>query len=306
MELLRVLATVAVCRLPSPAASLVLRAFRRVSHLTSFARIYEIETRAGRMRLNGFETTNVFPLLFKTWEPAISELIAAAIKSGDLFLDVGAHIGYYSLLAHKHGAEVVAFEPAEATYNKLTWNAELNGLPTSGLYKLAIGDAEGEAQLFNFDAANTGKATLSRRHEGEAAVETVKVVRLDSFAEQLSRARVIKIDIEGLELAPLFQLSMNIRDLRSDVVIISEMNAARGDRSNPETWQKIVHDFLAAGFRFYEIENSYHVKHYRDGRWILRELTDVVGEVKSRTLDIVICQTLPDLSKSRLVNISAP
>ena len=117
----------------------------------------------------------------------------ASLGPGDLFLDVGANIGGYSVWAGELGAEVISFEPAEDTYSILVDNVALNGYPIRAL-QAAAGERCGIAKF------TTGLDGLNRL-DPEGATET-KVVTIDS----LIGTRVVagmKVDVEGFEIEVL-------------------------------------------------------------------------------------------------------
>jgi FkbM family methyltransferase len=127
------------------------------------------------------------------------------IKPGDVVLDVGANIGYFSLLCAKwlrgRGA-VYALEPFPSTMRRLERNLELNP-KLSSLVRLratAISDFVGSISMSTPDEGNSGCNYLSECGDGDMAVTT-----LDAFAQQecFSRIDLIKVDVEGSEVALL-------------------------------------------------------------------------------------------------------
>lgn len=118
------------------------------------------------------------------------------LREGDLFLDVGANVGSYSVLAGKvAGARVVAFEPVPATFEALRHNLALNAL--DGLVsarRLALG-ARASSVRFSTDR-DCMNAVVTAEYSG-ASVE-VQVVPLDDLPEA-AHASLWKVDVEGFE-----------------------------------------------------------------------------------------------------------
>jgi FkbM family methyltransferase len=155
------------------------------------------------------------------WEPNLTAAFARALSPGDICLDVGAHIGYYTLLAARlvgpHG-HVYAFEPSPGSYRRLRANLGLNGFENVTALQLAVGEHEGRAVLYEGPATNSGLATLSpalaAKGTTPAREVNVEVAPATSVlaAGDLARVRVIKIDVEWHELevlrslTPLFEL----------------------------------------------------------------------------------------------------
>ncbi len=142
----------------------------------------------------------------KLYEPE-SNFIVDHLRPGDLFLDCGAHIGWYSVLAGSLGAEVHAFEPRDSHYEQILRNQKLNGLSNLHAHHAAVGKEEGTAKLYHCndnDACNSlWDAGLHPRHvktrTEPCIIQDTKVVRLSPFVAPPPRRTWIKIDTEGCE-----------------------------------------------------------------------------------------------------------
>jgi tRNA/tmRNA/rRNA uracil-C5-methylase (TrmA/RlmC/RlmD family) len=76
------------------------------------------------------------------WDKVISAEITSRLKQGDVFLDIGANIGYFSILAStilKGSGEVHSFEPIKSVFNQLKDNIELNELKNVNIHNFALG-----------------------------------------------------------------------------------------------------------------------------------------------------------------------
>jgi FkbM family methyltransferase len=139
------------------------------------------------------------------FEPFETELLLNEVRPGDTVLDVGAHIGYYTLLfARRVGptGRVFAFEPDPANFALLRQNVALNGYHNVVLCPLAVSDRPGPARLFH-SPDNAGDHRLHDPTGGRPAVE-VQAVRLDRYFERYAGTiDVIKMDIQGSEGAAL-------------------------------------------------------------------------------------------------------
>jgi FkbM family methyltransferase len=145
--------------------------------------------------------------------PAVEALLAeVARRKPDLFLDIGANLGTYSLAVAMQGLcpRICAFEPDPLNRAQLCANLFLNGLAERvEVFPEAVSDAAGVATLSaQRDAGNlsTGQSTLERHLEGTARVEgiAVRTLTLDEAFPGLSGASVmVKMDIEGHEAAAL-------------------------------------------------------------------------------------------------------
>ncbi len=119
------------------------------------------------------------------------------LRAGDLFVDVGANVGSYTILACSvAGARGYAFEPVPETHARLVRNLRLNCLEEKVVYpNIAIGNVDGRLS-FTADG-DTVNHVLS---DGEACASTVTVdvTTLDAMLSNESPA-FIKIDVEGFE-----------------------------------------------------------------------------------------------------------
>jgi FkbM family methyltransferase len=147
--------------------------------------------------------------LHDNWEPVTTDLILAVLKPGDCFVDVGANIGWFTVLAaHRAGesGRVFAFEPRPDCFERLSDSLRLSGLDgRCRLEAVALGDRDGRLNLASIPAEhNPGHSFLitGDMPEGAEAVVLTDVRTLDSYAIQ-ERVRVIKIDVEGAELQVL-------------------------------------------------------------------------------------------------------
>jgi FkbM family methyltransferase len=126
--------------------------------------------------------------------------VCHVLRPGDLFVDVGANVGSYTVLASGvAGAQTICFEPIVSTFKSLLDNIRLNHL--EGVVKaLNTGVGEYKAELaFVSDAGAMNRVAVESDHHSHT--EMVRVVALD---ESLERSpTLIKIDVEGWELAVL-------------------------------------------------------------------------------------------------------
>lgn len=155
------------------------------------------------MFLDGGDPRNI--ALYGVHEPFGTELVTCEVKSGDVVLDLGAHIGYYTLLLAKlvgpHG-KVFAFEPEPGNFAVLRRNVKLNRCGNVVLSRKAAYNQNKIVKLYLCDL-NSG---MHRLHESVHCNRTIDVegVRLDDyFSGQDIRFDFIKLDVEGAELSAL-------------------------------------------------------------------------------------------------------
>jgi FkbM family methyltransferase len=130
-----------------------------------------------------------------------------AIRPGDVVLDVGAHIGSFTIKAAREAGPtggVVSFEPSAENFSLLSRNVEANSCANIRLYKVAVGSQPGTAQLQLHRRRGTNSLYPHPTSE-PIGVEEVAVRTIDSVADELNLKRVdfMKIDVEGAELEVL-------------------------------------------------------------------------------------------------------
>ncbi len=156
-------------------------------------RTNEITVNGYKMILDKNDTMQIslFP-----YEPIETELVKQHVKEHDIVVDVGANIGYYTLLMGKLKATVHSFEPEPNNFALLKKNVELNYLTNVILYNKAVSNTNGKEKLVLADHG-TGQHKLGNSKFGsktmDVEVTTIKLEHID-FA---------KIDVEGAELLVL-------------------------------------------------------------------------------------------------------
>jgi FkbM family methyltransferase len=164
------------------------------------------------MQLDPSDHVSINLLVSGYWETGTWSLIDKHFKAGGTFIDVGAHIGYYSLKAASiagSGGRVIAIEPNPDTLVKLRNNIRLSGATTINVLPIACSDKVGELELFAGSTSNTGVASFSRENAQQAGPGgqhfRVQTRPLDSIVREsaVSRVDVIKLDVEGAELMVL-------------------------------------------------------------------------------------------------------
>jgi len=137
------------------------------------------------------------------YEETQTEVIKKILKKGEIVLDVGAHIGYYTLLFSKligDKGKVFAFEPGPDNFALLKKNVEINGYRNVVLENKAISDKNGKTKLFLAEK-NTGDNRIFDNGEYHQSLD-VDTITLDDyfknnrFGNQIS---LIKMDIQGSE-----------------------------------------------------------------------------------------------------------
>jgi FkbM family methyltransferase len=184
-----------------------------------------------------------------SYEPNLSELIRRELRPGDVYVDIGAHVGIHALVAARDlqrlgEGHVFAFEPTTDSANRLAKAAERNGIRNLTLVRAAVGETAGRIELraggpFGADIPGMRSAFLPGR-----VVESVPVVCLDRWARDTSLTRVdlIKLDIEGGELAALVGMRETLARLRPRLLLVevNPVTLARAGVTKEELYSELA------------------------------------------------------------------
>jgi FkbM family methyltransferase len=159
----------------------------------------------------------ILRILGGTYEPEQTRLFQQRITAGATVLDIGAHVGYYTLLASAlvgPNGRVVAFEPNPENHGFLRRHMRLNDVTNVTMEDVAVSDSTGTASFAFGTGSGTGRLA-------EHGVLEVRTVRLDEYCrEQGVEPDVLKIDVEGAELTVLRGADEVIRS-RHPVIFLS-------------------------------------------------------------------------------------
>jgi FkbM family methyltransferase len=145
-------------------------------------------------------------IYYGLYDPDESALLPSLLKDGDVFLDVGANVGYYTLLASQlvgaPGA-VHAFEPVPGTFAVLARNVADARLANVHLNPKAVSDGTADRLVLYVPRADTSTGWASIQVTDPSAHETVSIeaISLDRYVERagIGRVALVKMDIEGAE-----------------------------------------------------------------------------------------------------------
>ena len=139
-----------------------------------------------------------------SWEPLETSLFLEHVKEGDTIVDVGANIGYYTVLGAQavgSSGRVYAFEPDPSSFGYLERNVEVNGYKNVVLEQKALTNKPGTLRLY-LATSNLGDHRIYPT--GDRAYVEVEGVTLDDYLEGLERnVDFIKIDTQGAEVVIL-------------------------------------------------------------------------------------------------------
>lgn len=149
------------------------------------------------------------------WEAEETDFIRSALRAGQVFIDVGANIGYFTLLAAKivgeHGS-VPSIEPNSFAASRVREHLNQNNLQNVFLERVACSDCEQVGILYLDNKSNCAASSLSSKNAAGLGV-SVKCRTVDQLVKKyrLKRVDLIKIDVEGAELSVLRGMASTLK-----------------------------------------------------------------------------------------------
>ncbi len=196
------------------------------------------------------------------YDPNIVVVINTLLSKGSVFIDVGANMGYFSLLASsvvdKFG-HIIAIEPSSRDYARLVDNVKINNLTNIiSTYHIAISDVSGSAKLAvaceERSALNTLGSEFSFKGVDKLEIENVRVLSIDELVSdtKLTRVDVLKLDIEGSELKALQGARNVIEKFRPAIMLGVNENSLKACGTDHKEIQQILKEMRYRAYKLVE------------------------------------------------------
>jgi FkbM family methyltransferase len=213
-------------------------------------------------------------------ERNIGALIKENLKEGDVFVDVGANIGYFTIMAAKvvgQVGRVIAFEASPNTTKLLEKNLNANQLKNVDVRNIAISQEHGKVKIYNSGAAHIGQGSILETRGGSVEAEVTSMpLNADTIGVDVSRIRLIKIDVEGAEKFVVAGMVGLLNDPKFNGDIILEIAPEDLDVSVEE----FLKPFTSRGYKIFLVPNKQNLRHYFEPKELM---SWVPVEVKSIT-----------------------
>lgn len=190
------------------------------------------------------------------YEPLETELVNKEVKKGNAVLDIGANIGYYTLIFAKlvgEDGKVFAFEPDPTNFALLKKNVEMNGYKNVMLVQKAVSNKTGKLKLYLCED-KPGDNRIYNSHDRRKSIE-IAAIRLDDyFGRHNLKIDFIKMDIQGAEGGAI-QGMLNLLKKNKTVKIVTEFWPVGLKRFgiDPDEYLKLL---IELGFKLYEINEQ--------------------------------------------------
>jgi len=180
----------------------------------------------------------------RTHEPHVTRVIRALLQPGTVMIDIGANIGYYTLLAAARigsTGKVIAFEPNVDNCTLLHKSLQANNFANVVLHNVAVAEVEGVVSLHISDSNGSivPDHLLARPYH-------VRTVRLDDVLRDETRIDLIKMDIEGAEGRALQGMHRVIQ--RCAPMIVTELHPAALQAVSHMTPEEYLNALRALGY----------------------------------------------------------
>ncbi|MEM5793038.1 MAG: FkbM family methyltransferase [Candidatus Aenigmatarchaeota archaeon] len=190
------------------------------------------------------------------YEELQTNFLKKEIKKGFVVLDIGAHIGYYTLIFAKFvgkSGKVYAFEPDPTNFSLLKKNIEINGYDNVVLIKKAVSNKNGKIKLF-LSEKNTVDHRIYESGDDRKFIE-IESIKLDDFFENYKgEVNFIKMDIQGAEWMAISGM-LKLLEKNPKIKIISEFWPFGLKNSGIEPFDYLKF-FINSGFKIYEINEQ--------------------------------------------------
>lgn len=221
------------------------------------------------LRLDLSQGLDLRIFIFDEWEPVLSQYMDRSLTDGDIVIDVGANIGYFSsLAAAKIGdaGRVYSIEASPSISETLRLNT-VEVFDNVTVIQAAVSNEVSTVKFFLRKDNNRGGSTIMasalRGHSAyvEAEVQCAPLADLMPL-EDIIRARVIKIDVEGAEGKVVDGMRDIIPKVSDETEFLIEVNP-KILQDNGSSADELLDHFFRCGFRGYLLQNEYNDRFYQ-------------------------------------------
>ena len=190
-------------------------------------------------------------------------------KNAKIIVDIGANVGYYSLIASKNvqrnKGRIYAFEPVSKTFSRLSENILLNKIDCISHYQKAVSNENSSIKINVGNDQNWGMSSINFHEHLSSETEIISCETLDNFCKSANIAQVdlIKIDVEGAEYNVLKGMQKTIEDHKPEVLIevldqhLNKQNVSSND---------VFNFFWERGYRSYRIVENGELQYISEAK----------------------------------------
>jgi FkbM family methyltransferase len=208
-----------------------------------------------RMYLDPLEWTQIALLSDSPPEAETIRRLQGLLRSGDTYVDVGAHVGFHSLVARGlvgPSGRIIAVEPQPYNCDRLLQNWHVNGYANLSLFVAVAGESRSMVHLHSQQPTDSARLSLVLHAPNDLPQEfCVPMIRLEDVLPPLAdvpRVRLLKIDAEGFEAEVLRGLGSSVERIDNIVTEVLEETLEQRQRS-AETLEVL----RSGGFQLYDV-----------------------------------------------------
>ena len=201
------------------------------------------------------------------YESHVTGVIRNNLRDGDVFLDLGANIGYFTMLAGRlvgEAGKVIAVEPNPQNLQLMYASLLQNSMTNVDIYPYAASDTAG---ILRFTTVGSNGGVVTEHSRDQKHFLLVPSVTLDHVLRDVPRIDLVKIDIEAHELAAIRGMENTIRRLKPR--IITEFHPWAMTLNNTEPPVNYLHKLIDLGYQLSVIEPNGTVLEMQDAENIL-------------------------------------
>lgn len=205
------------------------------------------------------------PHIYSTWQSIIEEkfesfelsIAKKAFVISDFFIDIGSHIGLYSILASKYikkEGKIISFEPNSEAYDSFIKNIRFNNILNVEKFNIALSDKKGEEYLFGDDSS---KSIINDAYFGkDKDKKLVKTDILDNYIKLINKDSLVsmKIDVESAEFNVLSGATRFFEEIKPFFILL-EMGKYWETKINPN-FKDTFKYFSSRGYLCYRLVDN--------------------------------------------------
>ena len=201
------------------------------------------------------------------YEPEVTHLMRTILSEGDTFIDIGANVGYHTVLAKElvgSSGSVHSFEPLPKLYSELNRNVQLNSYTNVFLNQIALHREKANINIYLPGTGNNGTGSIFERDHHTGGSLSCPAISLDMYlrSRYVKNLRLIKIDIEGGEIYALEGMSTLLNRTPAPNLILEVIPELQKNTSNS---RKSIYSILGSfGYQNSPIDKS-NVYFYKSG-----------------------------------------
>lgn len=258
---------------------------------------FTVGTEYGRFTGDSSDLLSRYVYYFGQWEPEVTRLIKQRLGPGDTFVDLGANLGWYTLLAADAvgpTGRVVAIEASPKNFLRLKENVSNNRLENVRLVNEAVWSSQGLLSLFQGPPQHSGISTVvpsfAERHRGYEKAGQIRARPLPEILNphEIATLRVLKIDVEGAEGEVLLGLEPMLDSAPDDLEIFLELNPTEYDVD------RLLVPIRRRGFRAWIIPYQFKPEYCLNYSGLQRrDNFEELMEAPKQQVDVLVSRTRP-------------